>query len=82
MNAWDINTCRLDSSKHFMNKYMRRWNWDFHDLREALRDAKKIEKAGNKKYEAYVDKNVQKKIIFVYYAEFDSIYIISGAEGS
>ena len=78
---FDIESCGLNASKHFRNKYMRKWNWDFHDLRDSIRNAYKIDKVGKKKYEAYVRKDGSKKIIFVYYFEFDEIYGISGSEG-
>jgi|GEM_PF-3993956 len=32
-------------------------------------------------YEAYVRKKNSKKIVFVYYPEFDVIYVITGSEG-
>ncbi len=81
MKSYDINNCGLDVSKHFRNKYMRKWSWDFIDLREAIKKAYKVEKVGKKKYEVYVEKKGSKKIIFVYYSEFDAIFVISGSEG-
>lgn len=52
------------------------------DLREAIRTAYKIDKCGKKKYEAYVrGKEGSKKLIFVYYLEFDTLFIISASEG-
>lgn len=61
---------------------MRKWNWDYVDLRDAIKNAYKIEKVGNKKYEAYCkEKANSKKIIFVYYQEFETIFVITGAEG-
>jgi hypothetical protein len=81
MKSYDITNCELDASKHFRNKYMRKWNWDFIDLRESIKNAYKVEKVGKKKYEAYVEKKGSKKIIFVYYPEFNTIFVISGSEG-
>jgi hypothetical protein len=60
---------------------MRKWDWNYHDLREAVRDAHQIKKIGKKKFEIYVRKKVEKKIIAVYYTEFDSVLIINGSEG-
>ena len=77
----DFETCKLEPSKHFRNKYMREWNWDYIDLREALKNSYKIEKVGKIKYEVYVRKKGGKKIIFVYYEEFDTVFVISGSEG-
>lgn len=81
MKSYDADKCELNASKHFRNKYMRKWNWDFSDLREALKNAYKTEKVGKNKYEAYVERQHSKKIIFVYYWEFDTIFVISGSEG-
>ena len=81
MIDYDIDNCDIDVSKHFRNKYMRKWNWDMLDLRRAIKNAYKIDKLGKKKYEAYTDRNSSKKVIFVYYKEYKSIFVISGAEG-
>ena len=78
---FSIETIRIEASKHFVLKYMKKWDWDFIDLREALKNAYKIEKVGNKKYEAYTRKNGSKKIIFVFYYEFDELFVITGSEG-
>ena len=78
---FDIKKCRIDASKHFMLQYMKKWSWDFNDLREGIKNAYRIDKVGKKKYEAYVRNNGSKKIIFVYYFEYDSIFVISGSEG-
>ena len=78
--GYDIDNCIIDISKHFRNKYMRNWNWDVYDLREAIKNAYKVDKIGKTKYEVYTKNRGSKKIIFVYYKEYDSIFIISGAE--
>ena len=80
MIDYDIDSCDIDVSKHFRNKYMRKWNWDMFDLRNAIKNAYKIGHVGKKKYEIYADKSNSKKIIFIYYKEYNSIFIISGAE--
>lgn len=80
MKTYGIDNCALDVSKHFRNKYMRRWNWDFIDLREAIKNAYRVDRVGKKKYEAFVEKKGSKKIIFVYYSEFNTIFVISGSE--
>lgn len=68
-------------SKHFRNTWMRKWDYDMHDLRNALRYAYKINKVGKEKYEAYTRYKTKKsgKIIFV--KQNESIFIITGAEG-
>jgi len=81
MKSIDLEKCRIDASKHFILKYMKKWDWDFHDLREALKNAYKIEKVGRKKYEAYAEKDGSKKIIFAYYFELGAIFVITGSEG-
>ena len=78
---FNLDKCQIKTSKHFMLKYMKKWNWDFNDLREAIKNAYKIDKVGKKKYEAYVRKNDSKKIIFVYYFEYETLFIITGSEG-
>ncbi len=78
---FNLDICKIEASKHFVLKYMRKWDWDFTDLREALKCSHKIEKVGRKKYEAYVRKDGSKKIIFIYYFGFDTIFVITGSEG-
>jgi len=78
---YDIESCSIEASKHFRNKYMRKWNWDYKDLRDALREAH-IGRVGKDKFEAVrKGKEGSKKIIFVYYKEFETIFVISGSEG-
>ena len=81
VKSFDINKCKLVISKHFKNTWMRKWDWDYHDLREAIRDAYQIKKIGKKKFEIYVKKKGEKKIIVVYYIEFNTLFIITGSEG-
>lgn len=78
---FEIEKCKIEASKHFILKYMKKWNWDFNDLREAIKSAYRIDKVGKKKYEAYVRKNGSKKLIFVFYLEYDLIFVITGSEG-
>ena len=80
MKDFDVDKCQIDASKHFMLKYMKKWDWDFNVLRDAIKNAYKIDKVGKRKYEAYVKKDGSKKIIFVYYFEYDSIFVITGSE--
>ena len=81
MKSINIDACKLETSKHFKNTWMRKWDWDYHDLRNAIKNAYKFEKVGKKKYEIYVRKKGNKKIIAVYYQEFKTIFIITGTEG-
>lgn len=81
VKSFNIETCKLEVSKHFRNTWMKKWNWDFFDLREAIRGAYKIEKVGKKKFEIYVRKKGEKKIIAVHYLEFQTLFVITGGEG-
>lgn len=78
---WDINSVGLTASKHFSLKYMRAWRWDYHDVRDAIRDAYRIEKVGKNKYEIYVQKKGFKKVISAYYREENELFCITGSEG-
>ncbi len=77
---FDIDSCEISVSKHFKNTWMRIWNWDDVDLREAIKNAYRVDKVGKKKYEVYVRKKGLKKIIFAYYTEFDALFVITGNE--
>ena len=81
MHEYDIETCELEASKHFKNTWMRRWDWDYLDLRNAIRDAYTTEKVGKEKYEIYVRKRGEKKLIAVYQWEFETLFVITGSEG-
>ncbi len=73
----------LRPSKHFRNRWMRRWDWDLHELRTALEESYKTVKAGSRKFEVYTRHGARRggsrKLIAVEYPE--EIFIISGAEG-
>jgi len=60
---------------------MKKWNWDFFDLRTAIREAYNIEKVGKKKFEIYIRKKGEKKIIAVHYLKFQTLFVITGGEG-
>ena len=78
---FDINNCKLEASKHFKNTWMRKWDWDYQDLRDAIKNTYKTKKIGKKEFEIYVRKKGEKKLIIVYYWEFETIFIITGSEG-
>jgi len=63
---------------------MRKWDWDVHDLRRALKEAHRIDKIGRRKYELYTRYGAQRgksrKLIVIDYPE--EIFVITGAEGS
>ena len=60
---------------------MRKWDWDDHDIREALLDARKVERRGKEKFEVWVRKQGSKKLILAYDRENDIVTIITGTEG-
>lgn len=78
---WHIESVNLAVTKHFALKYMRLWSWDFHDLRDALRQAYNVEKVGKEKYELFVQKSGFKKIVTVYYIEEEKLICITGSSG-
>ena len=79
MVPWDIENVKIEVSKHFAIKYLKPWGWDFHDLRDALREAYNVEKVGKGKYEVYLQKNGFKKVILVYAEE--RLVCITGSIG-
>ena len=78
---WQIDTVKIEASKHFALEYLRSWGWDFLDLREAIRDAYQVEKVGKEKYEIYTQKKGFKKVITVYYEENQTLFCITGSQG-
>lgn len=81
MLPFDIDKVSIDVSKHFRNTWMRKWNWDQFDVREALREAYKTSRAGKGKWEVFVRKKGEKKLMMVYDAQTKEVFIITGAEG-
>lgn len=78
---WNVSNVNLKATKHFVLRYMRLWGWDFHDLRDAIAEAYKIEKVGKEKFEVYVQKGGYKKIVTIYYAEDNELLCITGSQG-
>ncbi len=78
---WNIDSVALRVTKHFALNYMRRWGWDFHDLREGMREAYAVEKVGASKYEIFMSKSGHRKVIIIYYDAEDALICITGAEG-
>ena len=67
-------------SKHLRNTWARKWDWGVPELRNALKEAYKIEKVGKAKYEVYVRyKKKSRKIILV--DQGGELFVITGAEG-
>ena len=81
MLPFDVDRVHIEVSKHFRNTWMRRWDWDQGDLRDATREAYRSEKSGRSKWDIYVRKKGDKKLVVVYDAEREEVFIITGAEG-
>ncbi len=77
---FDIESVEMIASKHFKNKYMYKWNWDYRDLRKAIKESR-VEKVGKEKYEAFVNWSGGKKIVFVFYKFENQLFVITGSEG-
>lgn len=64
---------------------MRKWDWDQADLREALRDALrdayKASKVGSRKWEVFVRKKGEKKLVIVYDAQTQEVFVVTATEG-
>jgi hypothetical protein len=78
---FDPATCGLRIAKHFRNTKMRKWDWDDHDLREALLDAHRVERRGKEKFEVWVRKRGSKELILAYDKENGIVTSITGTEG-
>ncbi len=50
-------------------------------MREAIRDAYKTAKIGKSKWELFVRKKGEKKLVIAYEARTDEVFVITGAEG-
>ena len=81
MLPFDVDEVRIDVSKHFRNTWMRKWNWDHAELREALREAYRTTKSGKNKWEVFVRRKGEKQLILVYEVDSHEVFIITGAEG-
>jgi hypothetical protein len=78
---FDLDDIRIEPSKHFRNTKMRKWNWDIHDLREALRDADRVVRRGRNKLEVWTRKGGSKKLVLAHYPSDRLVFVITGTEG-
>jgi len=78
---FDIDEVRIDVGKHFRNTWMRKWGWDQLDLREAIREAYKVSKAGRRKWEVFTRKKGEKKLVILYDEQTKEVVVITGTEG-
>lgn len=81
MLPFDVDRVHIDVGKRFRNTWMRKWGWDQHDLREAIREAYKVSRAGKGKWELFVRKKGHKKLVIAYAVGTDEVFVITGAEG-
>jgi hypothetical protein len=78
---FDVDIVHVEVSKHFRNTWMRKWDWDQFDLREAIREGHKVLRAGPGKWELFVRKKGQKKLVMANEAGTDEVFVITGSEG-
>lgn len=81
MLPFDVETVHIEVSKHFRNTWMRRWGWTHDDLRSALQEAYRVTRVGRRKWEVMIRKRGGRKLVIVYEAYVDEVFIITGAEG-
>ncbi len=81
MLPFDPDDVEISPSKHFRNTKMRKWDWDLHDVREALRAPRRAVPVGRSKLEVWVTKDGSKKIVLVYDPGEKLVLIITGTEG-
>ncbi len=60
---------------------MRKWDWDVHDLREALRKPVRVVARRWLKLEVWVRKGGSKKLVLCYYRGERLVLVITGTEG-
>ena len=76
-----MDRIHIDVSKHFRNTWMRKWGPDQFDLRDAIRDAYRVNRMGRNKWEILVRKKGTKKLVVVYEPASEEVFIITGKEG-
>lgn len=60
---------------------MREWDWDNHDLRDALHATTRVARRGRTKIEVWTRKGGSKKSVLAYYPEDRMVLVITGTEG-
>jgi hypothetical protein len=78
---FDLDEIQVEPSKHFRNTKMRKWDWDIHDLRDAIRQAGRVVPRGRHKLELWTQKGGSKKLVVAYYAEERCLLVSTGTEG-
>ena len=60
---------------------MRRWGWSYRDVRDAFREAYRVDRTGKGKFEVRVRKHGSKKLVVAYDETADRVTVITGTEG-
>ena len=60
---------------------MRKWDWDIHDVRDALDEATRVVSRRKGKLDVWTRKGGSKKLVLAYYPEERIVLIITGTEG-
>ena len=81
MLPFDPDEVRIEPSKHFRNLRMRKWDWDIHDLRDALRNPVRVNRQGRSKWVVWVRKGGSKKLILAYDPDEELVLVVTGTEG-
>lgn len=81
MLPFNLDEFRVEPSKHFRNTKMRKWDWDIHDLQEAIGQTKHVVRRGKNKLELWIQKGGSKKLVVAYYTEERGLLVITGTEG-
>lgn len=81
MLPFDPDEIRIEPSRHFRNTKMCKWDWDLHDVRDALRGAYRVAQRGHSKFEVWTRKGGSRKLVLAYYREEGLVFIITGTEG-
>lgn len=82
MLPFDPLTVSILPSKHFRNLKMRMWDWDLHDVRDALGESYKVVRVNRTKFEVWTHKGGSRKLILAYFPEENTVLIITGTESA
>lgn len=78
----DIDGYKVRPSKHFVLRWMRKWDYDLVILKQKIENAYRVDKVGKNKYEVYFRaKGKSRKLILIKDEAYKEIFIITGAEG-
>lgn len=78
---WDIATVRIIHTRHFEQKYARRWRWTPEETKAAIEHAYRVERITAQKFEIFTKKGSLRKIIVWYGREHHELICITGSQG-